>query len=48
MSEIENLELIRKNGLKRFLLMENEKWISGGRILCVHDRRYYPEAKRHL
>jgi len=41
MSEIENLKLIRDKGIRKFLGMENRKWIGKEGILCVHDRKYY-------
>lgn len=42
MSEIENLEYIRDQGMERFLERERERWVSGGCVLCVHDKNYYP------
>jgi hypothetical protein len=41
MSEIANLECIQKNGIRKFLGSEREKWVSDKGILCVHDRNYY-------
>jgi hypothetical protein len=41
MSEIENLEYIRDQGMEKFLGNEHKKWIFGKSILCVHDRKYY-------
>ena len=41
MSEIENLEYIRDNGIKKFIEAENKRWVSGKGILCVHDKKYY-------
>lgn len=41
MSEIENLNYIRNNGIKKFIEKENKKWISNQGILCVHDKKYY-------
>jgi hypothetical protein len=43
MSEIDNLEYIRDNGIKKFIEAENRKWVSGKGILCVHDKKYYKE-----
>jgi hypothetical protein len=43
MSEIENLECIRDSGMEKFLDDENRKWISGDGIICVHDRKWYPQ-----
>lgn len=42
MSEIENLECIRDHGMERFLERERERWVADGRVLCVHDKNYYP------
>ncbi len=41
MSEIENLEFIRDNGIRKFLAREQEKYISEKGILCVHDKKHY-------
>jgi hypothetical protein len=41
MSEIANLESIRKNGIRQFLESECKRWISDKGTLCVHDRNYY-------
>ena len=42
MSEIENLECIRDHGSEEFLGNECERWVTGGSVLCVHNRRRYP------
>lgn len=42
MSEIENLEYIRDNGIDRFLERERVRWVSSKGILCAHDRMHYP------
>ena len=41
MSEIENLEFIRNNGIKKFLEKERNSWICEKGILCIHDKKYY-------
>jgi hypothetical protein len=41
MSEIENLNCIRENGIEKFIEKENRKWVSKQGILCVHDKKYY-------
>jgi len=41
MSEIENLEYIRDNGIRKFLTKEREKWVSEQGIFCVHDKKFY-------
>jgi hypothetical protein len=38
MSEIENLDYIRNNGIKKFIEKENKKWISNKGILCYMIR----------
>jgi hypothetical protein len=43
MSMIENLEYIQKNGIKKFVEKERERWNCPkcGGIICVHDKRCY-------
>ena len=41
MSQIENLEFIRKNGIRKFVHAERQKWVSDKGILCVHDKKRY-------
>jgi hypothetical protein len=41
MSEIENLEFIRKYGIRKFLTSECRRWVSEEGILCVHDKNRY-------
>jgi hypothetical protein len=41
LSEIENLEIIRDQGIRKFLKKENERWVKGNEIFCVHDKQYY-------
>lgn len=41
MSMINNLKNIDKNGIKKFIEMEKDKWIKGNKIFCVHDKKYY-------
>jgi Protein of unknown function (DUF3795) len=41
MSEIENLEYIRENGIRKFEERERRRWISEKGIFCVHDKQYY-------
>ena len=41
MSEIENLEFIREEGIRRFVAKERKRWISEKGIFCVHDMKYY-------
>jgi len=41
MSEIENLEFIRKNGIRKFVAAERKRWVTEQGIFCVHDKQYY-------
>ena len=41
MSEIENLEFIRNQGIRKFVAKEREKWMSDQGVLCVHDKKHY-------
>lgn len=41
MSMIENLDFIKRNGIKKFLRREERKWTKNGKVLCVHDKKYY-------
>jgi hypothetical protein len=41
MSQIENLEFIRDNGIKRFLEQERKRWMGEVGVFCVHDKKYY-------
>ncbi len=41
MSEIENLDFIRENGIRKFVTAERKRWISDKGVFCVHDRKHY-------
>ncbi len=41
MSEIENLEFIRKSGIREFVRAERRRWISEKGVYCIHDKHYY-------
>jgi hypothetical protein len=41
MSEIENLEFIQENGIRKFVAAERRRWISNKSIFCVHNKQYY-------
>ena len=41
MSMIDNLEFIKKKGIKSFIDKEQKKWIKGNKIYCVHRKKYY-------
>ncbi len=40
-SQIENLEIIRDKGIRKFVAAERKKWKSEKGILCVHDKKHY-------
>jgi len=42
MSMIENLENIKKLGIRKFIEREKKRWIKGNQIFCVHRKEYYP------
>ena len=42
MSEIENLEIIKKKGINYFLKLENKRWVNSDGTYCVHDKKRYP------
>jgi hypothetical protein len=41
MSEIENLENIRKKGIEAFMISEEKRWVSSNGTFCVHDKKRY-------
>jgi hypothetical protein len=41
MSEIGNLETIREQGIRKFIELENKRWISAKGVFCVHDRKWH-------
>jgi hypothetical protein len=41
MSEIENLEIIKKRGINYFLKSENKRWVNSDGVYCVHDKKRY-------
>jgi len=38
---IENLENIKKLGIRKFIEKEKKRWIKGNQIFCVHNKQYY-------
>lgn len=40
-SEIENLINLKKQGIKKFMAHEQQKWVNSEGILCVHDQKRY-------
>ncbi len=45
MSEIENLQNIRENGMDEFLREELRRWVSDQGVFCVHDKKFYPRRR---
>ena len=43
MSEIENLEVIKKSGINYFLNLEGKRWVDLDGTYCVHDKKRYPQ-----
>ena len=43
MSEIENLEVIKKSGINYFLTLEEKRWVDSDGTYCVHDKKRYPQ-----
>ncbi len=41
MSMFENLEYIKKKGIKKFVQRERKRRMKDGKMLCVHDKKYY-------
>lgn len=41
MSEIENLEFIKKHGIEKFIQEQEEKYCKDGKTFCVHDGNWY-------
>ena len=41
MSMVKNLKYIKNNGINKFVQDEKKRWIKNGKILCVHDKKYY-------
>jgi hypothetical protein len=41
MSMIENLENIEEKGIRKFIKLEEKKWVRGNKIFCVHNKKYY-------
>ncbi len=41
MSMRENLENIKKKGIRKFIESEKKRWMKGNKIFCVHNKKYY-------
>ena len=42
MSEIDNLEYIRKKGIEVFMINEKKRWVNSAGTFCVHNKKRYP------
>ncbi|MCW1949135.1 MAG: DUF3795 domain-containing protein [Candidatus Shapirobacteria bacterium] len=40
-SLLNNLENIKKNGIKSFIINQEKKWVNSAGTLCVHDKKRY-------
>jgi hypothetical protein len=45
MSMIDNLNNIEKKGIRKFIKQEENKWIKGNKIFCVHNKKYFDISK---
>jgi len=43
MSEIENLEVIKKSGINSLMDLEEKRWVNSEGTYCVHDNKRYPQ-----
>lgn len=41
MSMIDNLEYIKKNGVKKFIKKEEKRWVRKNGVICVHNKKIY-------
>lgn len=41
MSMIENLEFIKKKGIRKFIKKEEKRWITKDGVVCVHNKKVY-------
>lgn len=41
MSEIENLKTIKKEGIRKFLVQEEKRWVNAEGTYCVHNKKRY-------
>jgi predicted RNA-binding Zn-ribbon protein involved in translation (DUF1610 family) len=49
MSMIQNLDRIRKIGIKRFMEIENTRWVCPecGNPICIHNKKCYTCGKQY-
>jgi hypothetical protein len=41
MSMIDNLEFINQKGIRKFIRLEEKRWIKDNKIFCVHNKKYF-------
>lgn len=44
-SSIDNLVAIQTQGLASFMELETQRWVNADGVLCMHDRKRYPQTK---
>ena len=45
MSMLENLEFIKKKGIRKFIIKEEKRWKCPNGVICVHDKKCYEVNK---
>ncbi len=45
MSEVENLNKIKNDGMQLFLKEQNQKWVNKEGVFCVHDGKRYQSQR---
>lgn len=45
MSMISNLEIIKRKGIKAFMINEKRKWVNSAGTFCVHDKKRYSKEQ---
>jgi hypothetical protein len=43
MSMLKNLEFIKKNGLRNFIIQQKKKYLKNKGVFCIHDKKLYPQ-----
>jgi hypothetical protein len=43
MSMLANLESIKALGIRAFVRKEEKRWVRGGKVFCVHNKKRYDE-----
>jgi hypothetical protein len=45
MSMVDNLEYLKQFGMAKFIFHEQQRWVKGDKIYCVHKHKYYEQVK---